>query len=199
MLNNVISLFTNPVGATAGAVVAVAVILTGASGLSFTQALFFEPVIDNRPAPVADNRSVNVEQILNRNFFGEAGEEPTLAIEQLPVTKLELVLQAIFAHDSEKSAEAVIKDSKTNVVQLYKVGDPIADNASVKAIYADRVVFEHNAVYESLYFPDSLAPRAGLNTEKNDNIPSADTVRSNDAAAKRREAIRDRIKKLRGR
>lgn len=145
--------------------------------------------------------SVNLGAIGERNFFGLAQAEPTIAIEDLPETKLELVLRGAFAAQNANdtdNAGAIIEDNR-KVAQHYAIGDAVPGDATLKAIYPDRVVLARNGLLETLYFPDEV-DTSGINSRTNaSGAASRASDPENQENKQRREAIRARIRQLRGR
>lgn len=145
--------------------------------------------------------TVDLGAIGQRNFFGLAQAEPTIAIEDLPETKLELILRGAFAAqnaDHTDNAGAIIEDNR-KVAQHYAIGDAVPGDATLKAIYPDRVVLARNGLLETLYFPDEV-DTSGINSRTNTS-GAASRVNNpeNQENKQRREAIRERIRQLRGR
>ncbi len=192
----------NPVILAGLVVVALAIAAVLGSAGTLTQALIFQPktslFVDQRNDG-ASRSAVNANDISERNFFGLASDKPTVAIESLPETQLKLVLRGAFAAANEDEAGAIIEDER-KVAEQYNIGDELPGNATLNAVYADRVVLARNGLLETLYFPDDFS-NEGVGTRSNNQAtPTSQTTPQDDAEAEaRREAIRKRIRELRGR
>lgn len=192
----------NPVILAGLVVVALAIAAVAGSAGKLASTLLFDP----EPKPLAINSTptssaIDPAGITNRNFFGLASDKPTVALESLPETKLELTLRGAFAAADENEAGAIIEDDK-QVAAQYNVGDELPGNATLNAIYPDRVVLSRNGLLETLYFPVNDFSDEGVGTRVNRSASSAASAAApvNDPdAEKRREAIRKRIRELRGR
>ena len=190
----------NPVILAGLVVVALAITAVAGSAGKLASTLLFDP----EPQPLAVNTAststaIDPTGITNRNFFGLASDKPTVALESLPETKLELTLRGAFAAADENEAGAIIEDDK-KVAEQYNVGDELPGNATLSAIYPDRVVLSRNGLLETLYFPVGDFSDDGVGTRVNNNPSAAAAAPANDPEAeKRREAIRQRIRELRGR
>lgn len=143
---------------------------------------------------------VDTGPITERNFFGLAEAEPSIDVEELPETKLELVLRGAFAAGDSNEAGAIIEDDR-KVANHYAIGDELPGDAQLKAVYADRVVLARNGLLETLYFPEEI-DTGGIGSRTNASATSGPGgTQSEDIrkANERREAIRQRIRQLRGR
>ncbi|MGB5325049.1 MAG: type II secretion system protein N [Pseudomonadales bacterium] len=164
-------------------------------------ALFREPEIGallQLREPVAQR--VNPGSITERNFFGLAEAEPTIDVEQLPETKLELVLRGAFAANDSEAAGAIIEDDR-KVANHYAIGDQLPGEATLRAIYADRVVLARNGLLETLYFPEEI-DTSGIGERRYESAAGSaggEMSQETREASERREAIRERIRELRGR
>ena len=139
----------------------------------------------------------NSEEISARNFFGLANSKPELIVDDLPETKLALILRGAFMGSDEKSAGAIIENEETRVANNYYIGESLPGDATLKAIYPDRVVLSRNGILETLYFPD-ISDNTGIGAIKQSDAGVAAGAADDEATRKRREAIRARIKQLRG-
>lgn len=102
------------------------------------------------------------------HLFGEEGV--TAAVQAVPEdvaapkTRLSLELQGVFVAEDESRSTAMISEARKES-QLYRIGDKVPGNASLAAVYADRVLLNLNGKLEALYFPETgagvLVPGAG--------------------------------------
>ena len=198
MLNHLQTLVNNPVlGASVGTVIGAAGMLFW-SGTALVLALSYtpQPNLSSAGNPVAQASRVDTQSIGNRNFFGFADAKPTIVIDNLPETKLELVLRGAFSAGDEAQAGAIIEDDKKNA-EHYAIGDAVPGDATLKSIHEDRVVLERFGRYETLYFPNDN-DQSGIGTRVNTSGGGGDSGDFVDPAAEaRRKAIQERIKKLR--
>lgn len=193
------TILNNPViGASIGSVV-------GAAGLLFWSGAALLIALTYQPAPnLTDGRDVSgnllnkidTRSISNRNFFGFADVRPEIIVDDLPETKLQLILRGAFTAPNEEHAGAIIEDNQKKA-EHYSVGDTLPGDATLTSIHADRIVLERNGLYETLYFPNDN-DRSGIGTRVNKSSSSDDSYTVDPEAEARRKAIRERIKKLRG-
>jgi len=163
-----------------------------------TRSLLFDPEITLGSQTTTQTRnSVNTSSIGDRHFFGEAREAPELVVDNLPETKLELTLRGAFAANDSSLAGAIILDDR-QVANHYIIGDELPGDAVLKGIYPDRVVLSRSGIFETLYFPEDENGTTGMNTRKASKPPTEQDSLSTEAK-QRRDAIRERIKQLRGR
>ncbi len=191
----------NPVVLLGLAVLALAVITVGSSSGQFIMTLLHNATPDNEPiAQSTTSTTVDPDKIVARNFFGLADDKPVVAVEALPETKLELTLRGAFAAAENQAASAIIEEDSRRIARTYYVEDELPGNATLTAVYPDRVVLTRNNLLETLYFPDDVSSD-GVGTRVNANAaPTSQAAPADDdAAAERRKAIRERIRQLRGR
>ncbi|MBT8148721.1 MAG: hypothetical protein KJO24_02240 [Gammaproteobacteria bacterium] len=196
---NLDNLTHNPVLLAGTALMAGAGLVTLASLAILLAALLYNPDIQFQLnlGGQSTNR-VDPQTISQRNFFGLAEAEPSIVVEDLPETKLELVLRGAFAALEPANAGAIIED-KRKVAQHYSIGDNVPGDATLKAIYADRVVLARNGLLETLYFPEEI-DSGGIDSRFNTSSSGAGAITEETRQNKeRREAIRERIRQLRGR
>jgi general secretion pathway protein C len=196
------TLMANPVVAAGSAAVAAAAIIALWSSGMLLSTLLYQPTLNIRnTVDTQVSADINPSEISNRNFFGLADAEPTIMLDQLPETKLELVLRGAFAALDEANAGAIIEDDR-KISQHYAVGDEVPGDATLKSVHNDRVGLVRNGIFETLYFPDAQTEkdpsgdivRSGFD---NNSRPSTDLTRvSASEAQARRDAIRERINKL---
>jgi type II secretory pathway component PulC len=198
MTDQLKSLLTSPTLLMASALLAGAALTLLVSTAMLTRSLLFDPEITlGSPQKTKSHNSVNTALISGRHFFGEAKQAPELMVNDLPETKLELTLRGAFAANNNEHAGAIILDDR-QIANHYVIGDELPGDAILKGIYPDRVVLARGGVFETLYFPQDESSKAGINTRTQQSSSAAAEFQSPDAK-KRRDAIRERIKQLRGR
>jgi type II secretory pathway component PulC len=183
-------LVNNPVIALSCSAIAVAVIMTLWSTGMLMSTLLFQPTVDiARNTPSQSTSLIDSNGIGERHFFGVANAKPVIVIDELPETKLELILRGAFTAQIESNAGAIIEDDKKKS-QHYAIGDTLPGNAVLKSIHENKVVLTRNGIFETLYFPE---------TQKGDkNLPNFSLDSQSPAEREeRRKAIRERINNLR--
>ena len=110
-------------------------------------------------------RSVNSKQISrkkipdysnisNAHLFGEFNQTQQIARTKVdaPETRLNLVLKGVLATTPMKHASAIISLGKNGKEDTYSVGDKVS-SATLKEVYADRVILERGGRLETLRMP----------------------------------------------
>jgi general secretion pathway protein C len=114
-------------------------------------------------------RRVDAAALSLLHLFGEEGAKPVAqAAPQdvaAPKTRLSLELQGVFVSEEENKSTAMISEARRES-QLYRIGDRVPGNATLAAVFADRVLLNLNGKLEALYFPESrmaggMVPGAG--------------------------------------
>jgi general secretion pathway protein C len=114
-------------------------------------------------------RRVDAAALSLLHLFGEEGAKPVVqAAPQdvaAPKTRLSLELQGVFVSEEENKSTAMISEARRES-QLYRIGDRVPGNATLAAVFADRVLLNLNGKLEALYFPESrmaggMMPGAG--------------------------------------
>jgi general secretion pathway protein C len=116
----------------------------------------------NKTAPTSRNNSANntkksafnnYKHIADAHLFGEYQINPTsTATKDAPETRLNLVLKGVLAATPMKLASAIIAMGKNGKEDIYGIGDKVS-SATVKEIYADRVILLRNGLLETLRMP----------------------------------------------
>lgn len=113
-------------------------------------------VIADRSGPVAADAGA----IAAAHLFGEAGADdaapvvPEVSDEDLEDTRLSnLQLKGTIASPEEAMSAAIISDG-SNEEKVYLIGDPVASNAKLHAVYTDRVVLNENGRLTNLRLPE---------------------------------------------
>lgn len=183
-------LLNNPVITLSCSAIAAAAIIALWSTSTLLSTLLYQPTLNISVQQASQATSqVDSSMIGQRNFFGFADAKPAIVIDELPETQLELTLSGVFTALKESNAGAIIVDDK-NQSKHYAVGDSLPGNAVLKSIHKNKVVITRNGIFETLYFADLQKDNDGKPTGRAISI-------SPDQAKERRQAIRDRINKLR--
>ena len=135
----------------------------------------------NKTAPISQNNSAsntkksslnNYQHISDAHLFGEYQMNPaTTAKKDAPETRLNLVLKGVLAATPMKLASAIISLGKNGKEDIYGIGDKVS-SATVKEIYADRVILLRSGQLETLRMPKD----SGGNFIKSANTNSAKPV-----------------------
>ncbi len=137
-------------------------------GIAYTLAnlawsFFDTPITPPDLAPSATKSSTtaqrpvaNVNWILGKHLFGEAGAAPVVAASNEPVqqTRLPLELQGVFMAD-ENQASAAIVAQRGKPGKRYLVGDTLPGNAKLDEVFTNRIILVRAGVRETLPFPKS--------------------------------------------
>lgn len=132
----------------------------------------------SRSAPKVDTSAIAVWSL-----FGKEGAKPEEKISpkdvDAPETRLNLELQAVFVAPVEENSTAMIAETRKDSL-LYHIGDKVPGNATLEAVYSDRVLLNRSGMLEALYFPQnsdspamtrstsrSRASQAGLRNTQN--------------------------------
>lgn len=114
-----------------------------------------EPEVEIQTASRTESQAARyAREIASFHLFGEAAVDETAPVDA-PETKLNLQLIGILAI-GEKDGLAIIASSGRDEA-VYKVGDQIPGNATLKAVYADRVLLESSRGLETLKLPKDEA------------------------------------------
>lgn len=110
-------------------------------------------------SPAVSRASLDVAAIANSHIFGIADAEvegPALITapdDDLADTRLvNLVLNGTVASEIPNYSVAIISDSG-NDQEVYIIGDSVGNNATLHAVYADRVVLNENGMLTNLKLP----------------------------------------------
>lgn len=99
-----------------------------------------------------------IQQIPQSHLFGNYESDAVTAPLQTdaPETRLNLLLKGLLSATSMQNASAIIALGKGGNEDSYSVGDRVS-SATVKEIYADRVILENNGRFETLTLPREFA------------------------------------------
>lgn len=99
-----------------------------------------------------------IQQIPQSHLFGNYESDAVTAPLQTdaPETRLNLLLKGLLSATSMQNASAIIALGKGGNEDSYSVGDRVS-SATVKEIYADRVILENNGRFETLTLPKEFA------------------------------------------
>ena len=128
-------------------------------------------------APIT-HRSVNPQlelaTIVNAHLFGAAA---VATGPNAPPTDMALILAGVIAEKNPSHGQAIIGPNAA-AAKLYSVGAMIGGGARLHAVYADRVLLEHNGGLETLMLPRTPLPgTAGLAPAR--GVPTPTPMRAN--------------------
>ncbi|MGC4028060.1 MAG: type II secretion system protein GspC [Steroidobacteraceae bacterium] len=102
-------------------------------------------------APAAVRNEVDLPSILRANLFGKAAS-PAVDGANAPITNLALVLTGVVAATKPENGFAVLGPSAT-ATRLYAVGSVLPGGATLRSVYADRVLLDRGGAVEALMLP----------------------------------------------
>lgn len=131
-----------------------------------------------------DQRPVaNVNWILGKHLFGEAGAAPVATASNEPVqqTRLPLELQGVFmADENEASAAIVAQRGKSG--KRYFVGDTLPGNARLDEVFTNRIILVRAGVRETLPFAKSNTQFVVEDLDTDEGYGSPESADASDAS-----------------
>jgi len=141
---------------------------------------------NNQQTPINKNNNIQVssqqselerkiQQIPQNHLFGNYESEAIAAPVQTdaPETRLNLELKGLLSATPMQMASAIIALGKGGQEDMYGIGDRVS-SATVKEIYADRVILENNGRFETLTLPKEYADTgpemSSIEQEPNDDL-----------------------------
>lgn len=123
------------------------------------------------------------------NYQPEAVEQVPV-IEEAPETRLNLVLQGVFASDDPETGSAVIS-KKGGSGEFYTVGKDVFGQAVLRQVFSDRVILERNRQFETLKFEDAPSTGGSISTNPITGAPSTRNERERGDNLPFRESSQD--------
>ena len=105
----------------------------------------------NRTKNNPDTAIADATAIADRHLFGKAETQGSKKVISAPETKLNLQLRGILAIGEEDGLAIIAAGN--NKEDVYSVNDRIPGNATLKAVYSDRVLLESGRGLETLRLP----------------------------------------------
>ncbi len=141
----------------------------------------------------ARKASVDSSAIPLWHLFGKEGvQKKAAAVKDVvaPTTRLKLVLMGVFAHKEDERSTAIISEQR-KPGKLFHIGDKVPGNATLAAVYEDRVLLNTRGKLEALYFPQSkTATKSRSSSSKRGTSRSTRSSRSSrSSGAKRASGI----------
>ncbi|ULQ46788.1 type II secretion system protein GspC [Flagellatimonas centrodinii] len=134
---------------------------------------------------------IDVAALANAQLFGAASvEAPSdAALADAPDTNLNLTLLGIFAGDDDADSRALI-GTGNGEEQPFSIGDDVVRGATLKAIFADRVVLSRNGRNETLRL-DKDAPNRAVSSSAPASTALPDRVALPQLASVREQILQD--------
>lgn len=127
------------------------------------------PPSPTRTTNINTNTVTDYSHIVNAHLFGTYNQAATNIVKKdAPETRLNLVLKGVLAVTPMKLASAIIAMGKNGKEDIYGIGDKVS-SATVKEIYADRVILERSGQLETLRMPKDSSDNLIIST-----APAAD-------------------------
>ena len=139
----------------------------------------------------ARKASVDSSAIPLWNLFGKEGVQKKTAVVKdvvAPTTRLKLVLMGVFAHKQEERSTAIISEQR-KPGKLFHIGDKVPGNATLAAVYEDRVLLNSRGKLEALYFPQSKTTAKSSRSKAKRSSASRSKRTSRSSSAKRPSGI----------
>ncbi|QSX33518.1 type II secretion system protein GspC [Shewanella avicenniae] len=146
------------------------------------------------PVSVTQGSVIDIATIKNLGLFGKADAAATQRANQAPVlitdapkTSLSILLTGVVASTAEQRGVAVIQSAGSQ--ETYGLGDKIkGTSASLKEVYADRIIITNNGRYETLML-DGLEFTAGEDANSHLAQAKADVRATPEDAAVLRDEV----------
>ncbi|MEE8482710.1 MAG: type II secretion system protein N, partial [Acidiferrobacterales bacterium] len=103
-------------------------------------------------SPIAASVSYNLDQLLATELFGRADKVTAQALEEIPISSLNLVLTGIVAANQDSLA-LISVDGKEQMP--FAIGEEVINGAVLDAIYPDRAIIIRHGIRESLLLRES--------------------------------------------
>ena len=168
------------------------------------------------------NKNLSTAQAPQSNYnhtarlFGLAMKKPKeIAPEQLPETRLNLILKGTFTHEESDKASALIAENNKNTARFF-VGDEIAGSAKLIAIRKGEITLRRNGQDELLRLPylkennlkvdervarsrqrQAFSANKANSLAKNSQIKSSKNTRNENTNNSRQQQLKDRLARLR--
>jgi general secretion pathway protein C len=103
------------------------------------------------PTSAPEQRPNYAWQIANLHMFGEAQAPAPTQVLDAPETRLNLTLRGVYATGDDQALAIISSGGRDE--KFYHLGDAISGGGTLKAVYDDRVILEHNLQMETLRLP----------------------------------------------
>lgn len=121
----------------------------------------------------AEQATTQSQALRDTASFALFGQYNTKAPEQtqvqdLPKTKLRLILTGVSATADQNNAYALVEDPK-RITDSYRVGDALPGNATLHEVHPDRIILNRSGKLETLFFPEASSSTRLLSSTINNN------------------------------
>jgi len=153
-----------------------------------------------QPASNANiNTGLSSAEIIALNVFGTTSvvAQTQQNHQDIPETKLRLILKGAFSHRDQKQASALIASDQVKRAELFMVGDELPGNAILEEVYASYVVLKRGIQLEKLQFSRNLDDNEKNNQTKNGTpavtgqVTSYETQKSNNESRAAQPVVTD--------
>ena len=111
----------------------------------------------SQPVTLGSAEKASAREVAELNLFGEFKQTAVVPhpaeFDNVPKTKLDLILNAVFADSTEARASAVIAAQNNTQAKRYFISEILPGNAVLYAIYPDHVILKRGEQLEKLVFP----------------------------------------------
>ena len=111
----------------------------------------------SQPVALGSTEEMSPQEVAELNLFGEVKQTAAVPhpaeFDNVPKTKLDLILNAVFADSTEARASAVIAAQNNTQAKRYFIGERLPENAVLYALYPDHVILKRGEQLEKLVFP----------------------------------------------
>ena len=104
------------------------------------------------PPVILIRLSTTAAVLRDMHLFGRADQPKqnnNQPINNAPVSKLDLVLRGVLAHNPQEKALAIISRGR-GAEEVYAVGDTLPGNAELVEVHSDRVIISYQGRYETI-------------------------------------------------
>ncbi|VAW64213.1 hypothetical protein MNBD_GAMMA09-1348 [hydrothermal vent metagenome] len=123
----------------------------------------------NASRQTSRTKTPDYSHISNAHLFGEFKQTRAVASKiDAPETRLNLVLKGVLATTPMKNASAIISLGKNGKEDTYSVGDKVS-SATLREVYADRVILERGGRLETLRMPKDTSKNLIQSVRNNRN------------------------------
>lgn len=126
--------------------------------------------------PIAASASYNLDQLLAADLFGSAENAPVQALEQIPISSLNLVLTGVIAANQDSLALISVDGQEQTP---FAIGEEVLNGAVLDAIYPDRAIIVRRGIRESLLLRETtpaLPTSAFMSASRNSSRPVTKAV-----------------------
>jgi len=196
--NNLSNLITRPI-----LLVSIVVVVVAACMVTTYHRLTlpsFQQTASTQPTSNANiNTGLSSAEIISMNVFGSASMvvQTQQKHQDIPETKLRLILKGAFSHRDQKQASALIASDQVKRAELFMVGDELPGNAILEEVYASYVVLKRGIQLEKLQFSRNLDDNEKNNQTKNGTpavtgqVTSYETQKSNNESRAAQPVVTD--------